>query len=92
MRLSPEDRAAVQVLIDSLNEDGYLADTLDEIALQLCPTRPTWTTAKPWPTGCCALRWLQSLEPAGRGRAQPVGVPAAAAARAAAAATCRRWP
>jgi RNA polymerase sigma-54 factor len=35
MRLSPEDRAALQILIDSLDEDGYLADSLDEIAERL---------------------------------------------------------
>ena len=35
MRLSPEDAAAVMVLIESLDEDGYLADPLDEIAERL---------------------------------------------------------
>ena len=35
MRLSPEDMAAVMVLIESLDEDGYLADPLDEIAERL---------------------------------------------------------
>ena len=32
LRLSPEDGAAVRLLIDSLNEDGYLADSLEELA------------------------------------------------------------
>src|SRR5450755_1977365 len=32
MRLSPADAAAVLVLIDSLDEDGLLADSLDDIA------------------------------------------------------------
>src|SRR5262245_607615 len=35
MRLSPEDRAAVWALIESLDADGYLADSLEEIAERL---------------------------------------------------------
>ena len=35
MRLSPTDAAAVLVLIESLNDDGYLADTLEDIAERL---------------------------------------------------------
>ena len=35
LRLSEEDAAAVLVLIESLNEDGYLADALEEIAERL---------------------------------------------------------
>ena len=35
MRLTAEDRAALEVLIESLNGDGYLADALDEIAERL---------------------------------------------------------
>ena len=35
MRLSPADAAAVLVLIDSLDDDGYLADPLEEIAARL---------------------------------------------------------
>jgi len=35
MRLSEEDAASVHVLIESLNEDGYLADPLEEIAERL---------------------------------------------------------
>ncbi|MEO7010198.1 MAG: RNA polymerase factor sigma-54, partial [Caldimonas sp.] len=35
LRLDPLDAAAVHVLIESLNEDGYLADTLEDIAAQL---------------------------------------------------------
>ena len=35
MRLSPADAAAVLVLIDSLDDDGYLADSLDDIADRL---------------------------------------------------------
>ena len=35
MRLSPEDRAALWALIESLDGDGYLADSLEEIAERL---------------------------------------------------------
>lgn len=35
MRLAPEDMLLVETLIDSLNEDGYLADALEEVAERL---------------------------------------------------------
>jgi len=35
MRLSPEDRVALLALIESLDADGYLADTLEEIGARL---------------------------------------------------------
>ena len=35
MRLAPEDMLLVESLIDSLNEDGYLADALEDIAERL---------------------------------------------------------
>jgi RNA polymerase sigma-54 factor len=35
MRLSPEDMAALEVLIESLDDDGYLGDSLEEIAQRL---------------------------------------------------------
>jgi RNA polymerase sigma-54 factor len=70
LRLSSEDRAALNVLIDSLNEDGWLDDTLQAIGerlaemfqlddpeeLEVLNTRLEH-----------ALRWLQSLEPPGVG-------------------------
>jgi RNA polymerase sigma-54 factor len=75
LRLSELDAAAVMVLIESLNEDGYLADSLEEIAAQL--------SGQPGPQGVdaeadesydellarlrCALRFLQSMEPTGVG-------------------------
>jgi len=66
MRLAPEDAAAVEVLIESLNEDGYLADPLDEIAERLAgddaEAREDLLARLQ-----CALRWLQSLEPTGVG-------------------------
>jgi RNA polymerase sigma-54 factor len=66
MRLSPEDRAAVQVLIDSLNEDGYLADPLEEIVGQLVPDDEDQREAL-LERLTVALKWLQSLEPVGVG-------------------------
>jgi RNA polymerase sigma-54 factor len=65
MRLSPEDRAAVQILIDSLNEDGYLADALEDIAAQLAPDEEQRQALLE--RLACALKWLQSLEPLGVG-------------------------
>jgi RNA polymerase sigma-54 factor len=69
LRLSAGDAAAVMVLIESLNDDGYLADSLEDIATQL-------TAAEDDPDGereallerlRCALRYLQSMEPTGVG-------------------------
>lgn len=37
LRLSEEDRAALHFLIESLNDDGYLEDTLDNLARSLGP-------------------------------------------------------
>ncbi|MDP1899698.1 MAG: RNA polymerase factor sigma-54 [Rubrivivax sp.] len=75
MRLSAEDHAALEVLIESLDGDGYLADALDDIAQRLAEMLGL--------TGLgvgeaqareeladrlqCALRWLQSLDPPGVG-------------------------
>jgi len=66
MRLSPEDAAALAVLIDSLNEDGYLADPLEEIAERLCGG-DTALFQELFERLQCALKWLQSLEPRGVG-------------------------
>ena len=67
-RLSDEDMAAVDMLIESLNEDGYLADTLEEIAASLLPDEPDEDTLDELMSRLrCALGWLQSLEPVGVG-------------------------
>ena len=69
LRLSTTDAAAVMVLIESLNDDGYLADSLEDIATQL-------TAGEDDPEGerdelierlQCGLRYLQSMEPSGVG-------------------------
>ncbi len=73
MRLSPEDASAVMVLIESLNEDGYLADTLDDIAerlasqLDLDGDEAADERDDLADRLRIALKWLQSLEPTGVG-------------------------
>ncbi|MDQ2780418.1 MAG: RNA polymerase factor sigma-54 [Pseudomonadota bacterium] len=70
MRLSDDDRAALLVLIDSLDIDGYLADELEEIALRLAEMLALDSEEAQEQLRDqlrCALRWLQSLEPTGVG-------------------------
>jgi RNA polymerase sigma-54 factor len=70
MRLSAEDHAAIDVLIESLDGDGYLADTLEDIAERLSEmlgiqgeeARESLAERLR-----CGLRWLQSLDPSGVG-------------------------
>jgi len=64
MRLSPEDLAALNVLIESLDEDGYLADSVEDIAAQLSDAGGREALQERLQ---CALKWLQSLEPLGVG-------------------------
>jgi RNA polymerase sigma-54 factor len=65
MRLSPEDAAAVTVLIESLNDDGYLADTLEDIAAELTDNEAQ--REELIERLQCALKWLQNMEPLGVG-------------------------
>jgi RNA polymerase sigma-54 factor len=70
LRLSDEDAAAVHVLIESLNEDGYLADPLEEIAERLAGALGVEDDEdREDLIGRlqCALKWLQSMEPTGVG-------------------------
>ncbi|MBC7941349.1 MAG: RNA polymerase factor sigma-54, partial [Chitinophagaceae bacterium] len=70
MRLSADDSAALHVLIESLNGDGYLADSLDEIAEGLAAMFESYSAdsrAELVERLRCALAWLQSLEPTGVG-------------------------
>ena len=73
MRLSAEDASAVMVLIESLNEDGYLADTLDDIAERLASQlalegdEDAEERQELADRLRIALKWLQSLEPTGVG-------------------------
>jgi RNA polymerase sigma-54 factor len=66
MRLSAEDMAAVMVLIESLNDDGYLADSLDEIAERLAGDDEE-ARDELLDRLRCALKWLHNLEPIGVG-------------------------
>ena len=63
--LSAEDRAVMQVLIESLNEDGYLEDSLEELAASLADDPED--REELLDRLRIALRLLQSLEPAGIG-------------------------
>ena len=80
MRLSDADAAAVLVLIDSLDGDGYLADTLEDIAERLRESGLAFERDaadacddEDEPTEPilaqlrCGLRFLQSMEPTGVG-------------------------
>ena len=72
MRLSDDDRAALWVLIESLDGDGYLADALEEIAERLAGMLEVSDDGQSGREAVlerlqCALRWLQSMEPLGVG-------------------------
>ncbi len=70
MRLNDQDMAAVDILIESLNEDGYLADTLEDIAISLLPEDADEDTRDEVMSRLrCALGWLHNLEPVGVGAA-----------------------
>ena len=66
LRLSASDADAVMVLIESLNDDGYLADPLEEIAAQLAPDNAE-QREELLERLQCGLRYLQSMEPSGVG-------------------------
>lgn len=72
MRLAAADAAAVHVLIESLDDDGYLDGSLEEIAERLADgmglTSPE-ARDELLDQLRCGLRWLQSMEPAGVGAA-----------------------
>jgi RNA polymerase sigma-54 factor len=66
MRLSSLDAAAVMVLIESLNDDGYLDGPLEEIAIQLAGDDAE-AQEELLERLQCARRFLQSMEPTGVG-------------------------
>lgn len=66
MRLSPEDAAAIDVLIESLDGDGYLADSLEDIAQALAGDDEE-QREEVLERLRCALKWLQNMEPLGVG-------------------------
>ena len=67
LRLSAGDVAALRVLIESLNEDGYLADTLDDIAESLSGGLDEDDADDLRSRLRCALHWLHRLDPPGVG-------------------------
>ncbi len=68
MRLSPEEHAAMHVLIESLNEDGYLADSLEDIAAGLLDDDADDEQRENLLDRLqVALKWLQSMDPLGVG-------------------------
>ncbi len=72
LRLSPEDAAAVAVLIDSLDDDGYLPDTLADIAQRLAEDAGVVDADRLEEVDDrlrCALKFLQSMDPTGVGAA-----------------------
>ena len=66
LRLSPEDRAALHFLIESLDDDGYLEDSLEALAEALAGDDLEAREEVLQRLGL-ALRWLQQMEPAGVG-------------------------
>ena len=65
MRLSAADAGALDILIDSLNGDGYLADSLEDIAAELVDDEAQREELLEHLN--CALKWLQAMEPLGVG-------------------------
>lgn len=68
MMLSAEDKAALHVLIESLNEDGYLEDSLEELTEALAGAEADAEQREDLLDHLrCALKWLQSMDPVGVG-------------------------
>ena len=72
LRLAPDERAALEVLIESLDDDGYLADPLEEIAERLAAmldldADDAEAHDELMSRLQCALGWLHSMEPVGVG-------------------------
>jgi RNA polymerase sigma-54 factor len=67
LRLSAEDSAALRFLIESLNDDGYLEDPLEELARGLAGDDDEAHVEQLVHHFTVALRLLQSLEPTGVG-------------------------
>ena len=67
LRLPPEDQAALRYLIESLNEDGYLEDSLESLAQSLAGSDDLETLDELQHRFRVALGLLQSFEPVGVG-------------------------
>jgi RNA polymerase sigma-54 factor len=66
LRLSELDRAALRYLIESLNDDGYLEDSLESLASGLAPSDPEQQEELVH-RFTVALKLLQNLDPPGVG-------------------------
>jgi RNA polymerase sigma-54 factor len=66
LRLSEEDRAALFMLIESLNDDGYLEDDFESLATSL-GAETLEDVEELISRFSVALKWLQNLEPIGVG-------------------------
>jgi RNA polymerase sigma-54 factor len=70
LRLGPEDALALQLLIDSVDDDGYLTDSLDEIATAAGAAQLDDDDRDDLLSRLrCARHWLQRLDPPGIGAA-----------------------
>ncbi|WP_024538391.1 RNA polymerase factor sigma-54 [Comamonas badia] len=67
LRLTREERAALSFLIDSLNDDGYLEDSLQSLAEGLVGSGDLERVQEVVEQFGIALKLLQSLEPTGVG-------------------------
>lgn len=67
LRLSEVDRYALRFLIENLNDDGYLEDSLEELAVGLAGSDDLEQLEELVHRFTVALRLLQSLEPVGVG-------------------------
>lgn len=72
LRICEEDSAALTILIESLNENGYLADDLNTITDQLLYARQDTLEYELEHEDMlerlqCALHWLQAMDPPGIG-------------------------
>ena len=69
-RMQAEDRAALEVLFESLDGDGYLADSLEDIANRLAEQMAIddpEVRERLDERLQCALSWLQGMDPSGVG-------------------------
>jgi RNA polymerase sigma-54 factor len=66
LRLSETDRAALAMLIESLNDDGYLEDDFESLAQSL-GAQTLEDVEELVAQFSVALKWLQNLEPVGVG-------------------------
>lgn len=68
MGLPRADLSALMALIHSLDEDGYLADPIEDVAEALEQWQPCAEEGQDWQSRLhCALGWLQHCSPAGVG-------------------------